>query len=173
VIYADAQEPSSALRKQVLSFVSAGGTLIASPKWGAVPGAPAKPDDEGPVFSVRALGKGRVALAAAAPGDPYQWANDTVVLVSHRYDLIRFWNSGATGSFYATTPDRKHAVAHLLFYANRGPDAASVRIAGHFRTAKGWTPDGPLEKMETENQQDAIEVHLPQVPQYVALELDA
>jgi hypothetical protein len=173
VIYADAQEPSSALRKQVLSFVNAGGTLIASPKWGAVPGAPAKPDDEGPVFSIRTLGKGRVALAAAAPGDPYQWANDTVVLVSHRYDLIRFWNSGATGSFYAATPDRKHAVAHLLFYANRGPDAASVRIAGRFRAAKGWTPDGPLEKIETENQQDAIEVHLPQVPQYVALELDA
>ena len=46
-------------------------------------------------------------------------------------------------------------------------------MPGRFRAAKGWTPDGPLEKMETESQQDAIEVHLPQVPQYVALELDA
>jgi hypothetical protein len=172
VIYADTQEPAPALRQQVLSFVNAGGTLIASPQWGALPGVPAKRDDESPSFAVRTLGKGRVAMATAGAADPYQWANDSVVLISHRYDLIRFWNGGATGSFYAAAADRKHAVAHLLFYANRGPDAASVRIAGRFRTAKASTPEGPVERIETENQHDAIEVHLPQVPQYVALELE-
>lgn len=173
VIYADVQEPSPALRKQILSFVEAGGTLIASPQWGAAPGAPAKPDDEGPLFSVRSLGKGRVALARTAPDDPYQWANDSVVLVSHRYDVVRFWNGGATGSFPAMAPDGKHAVAHLFFYANRGPDAASVRVAGRFRAAKARTVEGPLALIGTENQKGAIEVHLPQAPQYVALELDA
>jgi hypothetical protein len=172
VIYADTQEPPPALRKQILSFVSAGGTLIASPQWGAVPGAPAKPDDESPAFSVRALGKGRVAMASASARDPYQWANDSVVLVSHRYDLVRFWNGGATGSFCAMSPDRKHAVAHLLFYANRGPDAASVRIAGRWKSVQALTADGPLEGIESEHQPDSIEVHLPQAPQYVALELE-
>jgi hypothetical protein len=173
VIYADGQQPSPALRKQVLSFVEAGGMLIASPQWGAAPGAAAKPDDEGPLFSVRSVGKGRVALARSAPDDPYQWANDSVVLVSHRYDMVRFWNGGATGSFPIMAPDGKRAVAHLLFYSNRGPDAASVRIAGRFRAAKAWTVEGALPRVETEIQRDAIEVHLPQAPQYVALEMEA
>jgi len=172
VIYADAQQPDSSLRKQILGFVEAGGALIASPSWGAAPGAAAKPDDEGPLFVARSLGKGRIALAKTPARDPYQWANDSVVMVSHRYDMVRFWNGGATGSFYATSADRKHGVAHLLFYANRGPDAASVRIAGHWKAVKAWTPDGPVETIETEYHQDAIEVHLPQVPQYVALELE-
>jgi len=172
VIYADAQQPDSSLRKQILGFVEAGGALIASPGWGAAPGAAAKPDDESPLFVARSLGKGKIALAKTPARDPYQWANDSVVLVSHRYDMVRFWNGGATGSFYATSADRKHGVAHLLFYANRGPDAASVRIAGHWKAVKAWTPDGPVETIETEYHQDAIEVHLPQVPQYVALELE-
>jgi hypothetical protein len=62
-IYADAQQPNANLRKQILGFVEAGGALIASPSWGAAPGAAAKADDEGPLFAVRSLGKGRIALA--------------------------------------------------------------------------------------------------------------
>ena len=173
VIYADAQQPDANLRKRILGFVEAGGALIASPSWGAAPGAAAKPDDEGPLFAARSLGKGRIALAKTPSRDPYQWANDSVAIVSHRYDMVRIWNGGATGSYYAVSPDRKKAVVHVLFYANRGPDAASVRIAGQWKAAKGWTPDGSVERIESEIQQDAIEVHLPQVPQYVALELDA
>ena len=173
VIYADAQQPDARLRKQILGFVEAGGALIASPSWGAAPGAAAKPDDEGPLFVARSLGKGKIALAKTPARDPYQWANDSVALVSHRYDMVRIWNGGATGSYYALSPDRKKAVVHVLFYANRGPDAASVRVAGRWKAARAWTPDGPVETIETEYHQDAIEVHLPQVPQYVALELDA
>jgi hypothetical protein len=103
------------------------------------------------------FGQRRVALARSAPDDPYQWANDSVVLVSHRYDVVPFWNGGATGSFPTMAPDGKHAVAHLLFYSNRGPDAASVRIAGRFRAAKAWTVEGALPGVETEIQKDAIE----------------
>lgn len=172
-IYADAQPPGNALNKQLLGFVNAGGMLITSPNWGSLPGTAAKADDEGPLFSVRSLGKGRIALAKAPAGDPYQWANDSVVLVSHRYDMVRVWNGGATGTYYGLSPDRKKAVVHVMFYSNRGPDAASVRIAGRFRVARALTPDGPVEKIETESQKDGIEVHLPQIPQYVALELEA
>jgi hypothetical protein len=172
VIYADAQQPDASLRKQILGFVEAGGALIASPNWGAAPGAAAKPDDESPLFAARSLGKGRIALAKTPGRDPYQWANDSVVLVSHRYDMVRIWNGGAAGSYYALSPDRRKAVVHVLFYSNRGPDAASVRVAGRWKSARAWTPDGPVERIDSEFQQDAIEVHLPQVPQYVALELE-
>ena len=119
--------------------------LITGPKWGDVPGTPAKAEEH-PRYSWRALGKGRIALAHEDPDDPYLWANDSVVLVSHRYDLVRFWNGGATGSFYTMSPDRKQAVVHLLFYANRGPDSASVRIAGRFRGVKAWYRGRPGER---------------------------
>jgi hypothetical protein len=171
-IYADAEPPAPALRKQILAFVAAGGMLVTVPKWGEVPGTPIK-NDGNPRYSLRALGKGTVAVAVAGSDDPYLWANESVVMVSHRYDLVRFWNSGAAGSFCTVAPDGKQAVVHLLFYANRGPDSATVRIAGRYRAARVYTVDNPAAtKVEWAAQTDAVEIHLPPVSQYVALELD-
>lgn len=171
LIYPDSDAPSANLRNHVTSFVQAGGLLVAAPRWGDVPGTPSK-SGEDPRYAIRTLGRGRIALAKADPDDPYLWTNDAALLVSHRYDLVRFWNGGATGSFYTMAPE-KHAVVHLLFYANRGPDSASVRIAGRYRTVTASTVEHPqLPKVEAEFQSEAVEVHLPQVPQYVALELE-
>ena len=172
VIYADAQPPAADLRKQILDFVSAGGLLIAGPKWGAAPGTAAK--EELPRYAARTLGKGRVAMAKADPDDPYVLANDSALLISHRYELLRFWNGGAVGSYLTVAPDGKRAVAHLLFYADRGPDHASVRIVGRYRKASLWTPadGGAPRAVETEIQKDAIELHLPAVAQYAAAELE-
>jgi len=172
VSYTDETPPSADLRKQILAFVQAGGMLIASPKWGEVPGTPVA-GAERPGYSVRALGKGRIAVADDAPADPFSWAADAAVLVSHRYDLVRFWNGGAAGSYYTMAPGGKQALVHLLFYAARGPDAATVRVAGRYRAARASTVTEPqVAKLEMEAQGDAVEVHLPQVSQYVALELD-
>jgi hypothetical protein len=171
-IYADAEPPAPALRERILAFVAAGGMLITVPKWGEVPGTPIQ-NDGNPRYSVRALGKGKVAVAVAGPDDPYLWANESVVMVSHRYDLVRFWNSGSAGSFCTVAPDGKQAVAHLLFYANRGPDSATVRVAGQYRAARAYTADRPAAtKVEWAPQAGGVEIHLPPVSQYVALELD-
>jgi hypothetical protein len=172
VIYVDAQPPAADLRKRILDFVSAGGLLIAGPKWGPPPGAPAR--EEHPRYALRTLGKGRVAISKGDPGDPYEVANDSAVLISHRYELLRFWNGGAVGSYLTVAPDRKRAVAHLLFYADRGADHVSVRIAGRWRKAGLWTPgaEGPR-PVEMEIQQEAVELHLPAVGQYAAAELEA
>src|ERR1035438_5932647 len=104
----------------------------------------------------------------------FRSANDSAVLISHRYELLRFWNGGAVGSYLTVAPDRKRAVAHLLFYADQGADHVSVRIAGRWRKAGLWTPDweGPR-PVEMEIQQDAVELHLPMVGQYAAAELEA
>jgi hypothetical protein len=172
LIYVDVEPPSAGLQKQILDFVAAGGLLITGPKWVEVSGRAAT-RDEHPRFSSRVLGHGRVAVAHSDPNDPYMLANDSVVLVSHRYDLVRFWNGGAVASYYSMARDRKQAVVHLLFYADRGPDSASVRIAGRYRAAKMWTLDQPgARKVELESQADAVEVHLPAVSHYVALELE-
>ena len=172
LIYADAAAPAPALRTRLQNFAQAGGMLIVGPGWGAVPGAPLAAEDH-PRFAVHAAGKGRIAIAREEQADPYVWANDSVVLVSHRYDLVRFWNGGSTGSFYTVSPDGKRGLVHLLFYANRGPDAASVRVVGKYRMARIATADSPTPRsVETVSQPEAVEVHLPQVSQYVALELE-
>jgi hypothetical protein len=168
VLYADERAPEPALRKEILAFVEAGGTLLTTPVWGAIQGS----RDEHPRFIVAKAGKGRIARSVAPPDDPWQFANDSVIVVSHRHDLVRFWNSGSAGSSYLVSPDGKRAVVNLLFYANRGPDAASVRVAGPFRKVKASMVDAlEIPGVTTELQKDALEVHLPQVSQFVSLEL--
>jgi hypothetical protein len=128
--------------------------------------------EEHPRYIVAKAGKGRIARSVAQPDDPWQFSNDSVIVVSHRHDLVRFWNSGSAGSSYAVSPDGKRAVVNLLFYANRGPDAASVRVAGPYKKVKASLVDVPeIQGVTTELQKDALEVHLPQVSQFVSLEL--
>src|SRR5271157_3289978 len=91
LLYADADPLAPELRSQLLAFVVAGGLLITGPQWGSSTGAPAR-EPEHPRYDIHAVGKGRIAIAKAAPDDPYLLANDSVVLVSHRYELLRFWN---------------------------------------------------------------------------------
>jgi hypothetical protein len=170
-IYMDKDAPSRELRERMLAFAEAGGLLITGASWGTVAGEPAKGEGH-PRYAIRVHGRGRIAQASAAADDPFVAANDSVTLMSHRYDLVRFWNGGATGSYFAKSQDGKRAVAHLLFYADRGPDAASVRLAGRFRAVKASSVQAPTIAVEMLPQQDAVEVHLPQVSQYVALELE-
>jgi hypothetical protein len=89
--------------------------LIAGPEWGPAPGAPARYSNHRR-YSSRTLGKGGVAIATSDMDDPYVVANDSVVLVSHRHDLSRFWNGGALSAFLTTSPDRKRSIAQMLFF---------------------------------------------------------
>src|SRR5579883_27313 len=148
VIYPDAQPPSPELLRKLTAFAAGGGLVIG--RAGLLPAA-----------------KG---IALVKMGDPYEVAQDAALRISHRYDLVRCWNAGAFGSYVAKSPDGGRAVAHLLFYADRGPNEASVRIAGRYREVQACEVTGPV-RAEVLRQADAIEVHLPQVSQYVALEL--
>jgi hypothetical protein len=48
-----------------------------------------------------------------------------------------------------------------------------VRIAGRYRAARAYTAGNPAAtKLEWAPQTGAVEIHLPPVPQYVAVELD-
>lgn len=171
VIYGDREAPSDALRTKVHEFVRAGGLLITGPVWGEVGEATA---EEHPRYLSRRLGAGRVAVSKARVSDPYLLANDSSVLISHRYDLVRLWNCGSAGSYLTLSPDGSKALVHLLFYANEGPDSASVRVAGKYKKARMATVESDgLKSVAVELQKDGIEVHLPPVPQYVALEVEA
>jgi hypothetical protein len=172
LLYADAAAPAPGLRREVLAFVEAGGLLIAGPQWGPIGGAGDLVAGH-PRYNVRPLGKGRIAAAKSEPDDPYILADDSVLLVSHRYELLRFWNAGAVGSYLTAAPDGKSAVAHLIFYASQGPRDASVRIAGRYRSARLWTLDrAEPRRMELHADRDGVELHLPPVNQYAAIELE-
>ncbi len=110
-----------------------------------------------------------IPAVPVVPDDPYATVQEAWKAISHRHDLVRFWNAGAAASY--VTASAGSAVVQLLFFADRGPDAASVRIAGPYRHVKASTVDTAALTIQTVEQKDAIEVHLPQVSQYVALEL--
>jgi len=172
VIYADTGAPAPALREQILDFVKGGGLLITAPQWGKVENArPVAP--EHPRYACYASGKGRIAQAREHLNDAYEAANDAVVMVSHRYDLVRLWNGGSSGFYFAESEDRRRAVVHLIFYADHGPAFSTVRVAGKYRSAAILAPGDPGRRVEMLAQKDAVEVHLPQVPVYVALQLEA
>ena len=174
LLYPDAEPPAQEVRKRVLAFVEAGGTLITGRQWGELPGTLAAGEVH-PRYAWRVLGKGRVAIAKAALDDPYRVANDSVILVSHRHDLLRFWNPGAVSSRLTVAPDRKRAVAQMVFYASaRVADGPTVRVVGRYRTARLLTLDQPAARsVEMVAQKDAVELHLPQVAVYAGVELEA
>jgi hypothetical protein len=172
VIYADVTAPGPAVENGILAFVQAGGLLITHPKWGIAPGTRAgNQDNERYVW--RTSGKGRVAFAKSPFDDPWAIAQESVLLISHRYDLLRFWNGGSVGSYFRMAPDRKRALVQILFYAGRGPEEAGVRVAGNYRSGKLWTLDGKDSNVTMVPQKNAVELHLPAVAQYVAAELEA
>jgi hypothetical protein len=181
VLYLDTDAPSPDMRKLILGFVEAGGMLIGGPGWRGLPGSPAK-YDEHPRYASRLLGKGRIAIAKASFSDPYLLANDSVLLIGHRHDLIRFWNGGAVGSYLTGTPDRKRALAQILFYSERGPNLqrggrgneVTVWVGGRYRAAQLWTLDQTTSRpVEMELMSDGVELRLPVVSEYAAVELEA
>ena len=187
VLYPDSTPPTADLGKQLLDFVDAGGLLVRRSEWGAT-GTPAEWDH--PRYNGRALGKGRIATAKSDDAaDPYLMANDTVVLVSHRFDLLRFWDAGSVNAYLSMAPDRKRAVVQMVFYARElngkvaqgGPDTATVRVAGRYRSAQLLTLERLNEPMTLGVagdydvgmviEKDSVELHLPSVSHYAAVEL--
>jgi hypothetical protein len=172
VIYADVTAPGPAVMNNIMAFVQAGGLLITHPPWGIAPGMRASNQDNDR-YVWRISGKGRIAFAKSAFDDPWVIAQESVLLISHRYDLLRFWNGGSVGSYFSMAPDRKRALVQILFYADRGPEESGVRVAGNYRSGKLWTLDGRVSNITMVPQKDAVELHLPAVSPYVAAELEA
>ena len=172
VIYADATAPAPAVKNSIMAFVQAGGLLITHPKWGLAPGLRAATQDN-ERYWWRTSGKGRIAYAKSEFDDPWMIAQESVLLISHRYDLLRFWNGGSVGSYFTMAPGRKRALVHILFYANIGPEESGVRVAGNYRSGKLWTLDGKSSSIDMVPQKDAVELHLPAVGPYAAAELEA
>jgi hypothetical protein len=186
VLCPDANPPRGSLRQHLTDFVQAGGLLITRSAWNGIPGTPA--DWDHPRYDGHVLGKGRIAVAKSKDDvDPYLIANDTVALVSHRFDILRFWDAGSVNAYVSEAPDDGRAIVQMVFYAREmngkmaagGPENASVRVAGRYRTAQLLTFDKPPILLGQTNESgvgmlidvDSVELHLPPLSHYAGIEL--
>jgi hypothetical protein len=183
VTWADSAQPAAQLRKALLSFVEQGGLLVTGPKWGtegkSVPNAH-------PRYDVRALGKGRLAIAKGDTGDAWSFVTDMQDLLSHANDYAKLFNASASGGMnYSGSRDGKRALLQLLSYASYGrPNMAggSVSLASmatawtrdKYRSARAWTigavQPAPVEVAACED--GGTEYHLPPIPAYMALDFE-
>ncbi len=172
LVYTDAVEPPSTVRKMVLDFVGEGGMLITGPGWGSLPNGNAQRSH--PRFAIRTLGAGSIASATTNFADPYLAANDAVVLISHRHDLVRFFNSGAITPCLAVSADGRRATLRTVFYSLRPVEDTSVWIRGAYRSAMVQTwPQRQQQKVRLEVRDAGVEVYLPAVSQYAVIELES
>jgi len=172
VIYTDAAEPPANIRNQILDFVSAGGMLITGPSWGSLPKGPAAGNH--PRFAIRSIGKGAIALATTPFTDPYMVPNDAVMLVSHRNDLVRFFNGGAITPCLSSASSQHRAALQTVFYSLRPVEDVSIWVKGAWRSARLRTWNQPqAQNVKLEIRDAGVEMYLPAVAQYALIELEA
>jgi len=170
LIYTDGVEPPANVRKQVLDFVSAGGMLITGAAWGPLPKGPAAANH--PHFAIRGVGKGSIAVANTPFSDPYAVPNDAVVLVSHRHDIVRFFNGGAITPCLYTSSDIRRAELRTVFYSLRPVEDVSVWVRGAWRSARIQTgSQAHPQDVKLEVRDSGVEIFLPPVAQYALIEL--
>jgi len=168
-VYPDAGAPPADVRKRLLRFAEEGGLVVAGPSWRDKPGE--LPAETHPRFWVRRVGKGRVAASKEEMTDPYLVASDAVVLLSHDADVVRFFNATACGSYATRSPDR--VLIHVLNYATRQARwPLSMEVAGRYRAAKIWRPEETAaQPLKVAPSRVGVELHLPEVAVYAAVEL--
>ena len=113
-----------------------------------------------PRFAIRSVGKGAIALATTSFSDPYVVPNDAVVLVSHRQDIVRFFNGGAITPCLYTSPDKQHAALQTVFYSLRPVEDTSIWVKGAWRGARlrTWNQPQP-QNVKLEVRDTGVEMH--------------
>jgi len=175
----DEAPPPAALRKRILDFVSQGGLLITGPKWGAEGKAFA--DQTHSRYEMRALGKGKLAVARENVVDPYEASIDIQSIVSRANDLVRLFNTATSGGIFLTgSPDGKRVLLQLVNYTGAGRGVGGggtpnvvVWLARSYRSARLLSP--ALEQPQPLNMVKAdwgYEYHIPSLPAFAAIEFE-
>jgi hypothetical protein len=166
----DEAAPSQDLRKKLVEFARQGGLLLTSFDWGTAGLTDSL--NEHPRFAVYRLGKGRIAVAKARGADPYVAAEDAHMLMSRTHDLVRLHNSTTSQCSYVESSDQKKAVLHLINYSGRPGQDTTAWLARPSKPAQLWAPGAPSnETLETAVVARGIEIYLPAVSTYAAVEL--
>jgi len=172
ILYVDAAPPGPELRRKLLAFAESGGTVVTPPGW----------EEKGETvddawlprgFRVYGRGRGRLAVAREEPSDPARLAEDAQLLMSHRNDPVRLFNSGTAVSHYGIDPGGGAGVLHVISW---GGSLLGMPVTAWFRRpwAKGrtWSVDSPgSEPADRAVVDTGVEFYVPPVSVYSALEV--
>ncbi len=158
----------------LLEFARKGGLLLALPEAAKSLGTQQPTGEPHPRFRLVALGKGRIALSTDDFSDPWLAAQDTHLLLSRRWDLLRLFNAGSLQSRLTVAPDRKRALVHLINYTRRpAAHVVSLSLAWPVRSVKIHLPPKPDSvPLQIHLEDGRQEVHLPPFPIYCAVEFE-
>jgi len=173
IFYVDQEPPGPQLREKLIAFAKAGGTLFVPSKW---------PNPEGPpvqaepylLFSLRALGKGRLAVCKEDHPNTYDTVADIQNIISHRNDLLRLYNASSMNFFYQTSAQGRQGVLHLLNYSRRpASDGPLFYVKEPYKSAHLVSPElaSPVELQWTPQEAGGAELALPKISVYGAIEL--
>jgi hypothetical protein len=174
IFYVDREPPDAALRQKLMAFARGGGTLFVSSKWPNPEGSPA-PAEPYLLFSLRAVGKGRLAVCKEDEPDAYDTVADIQNIMSHRNDLLRLYNAPSMNFLYETSAQGGQGVIHLLNYSRRpGSDGPLFYVKEPHRSARLVSPEiaSSAELQFAPQEAGGAELSLPRLAVYGAVELE-
>jgi hypothetical protein len=174
IYYLDREPPNPELRQKLTAFAKGGGILFVPSKWPNPEGAPVAAEPY-LLFSMRALGKGRLAVCKEDQPDPYTAVGDTQVIMSHKNDILRLYSASSSNYFYQTSAQGRQGVIHLLNYACRpGSDGPLFYLRDQYKSARLASPEmASTAELKLDPQEvGGAELFLPRLAVYGAIELE-
>ncbi|MGB7758290.1 MAG: hypothetical protein WBL61_00595 [Bryobacteraceae bacterium] len=175
IFYVDQEPPDPALREKMIAFAKGGGILFVPSKWPNPEGRPV-PAEPYLLFSVRVLGKGRLAVCKEDPPDAYDLVADIQNVISHKNDLFRLYNAPSMNFLYQTSAQGRQGVMHLLNYSRRpGSDGPLFYVKEPHRSARLVSPEiaSPTELQWAPQEAGGAELSVPRISVYGAVELES
>jgi hypothetical protein len=174
IYYVDKEAPSAELRKKLVAFATGGGILFVPSKWPNPEGSPA-PAEPYLLFSMRAVGKGRLAVCKEDSPDVYDTVADIQVIMSHRNDLLRLYNAPSANFLYTTSAQGKQGVIHILNYSRRpASDGPLFYVKDPHKSARLVSPEiaSPMDLKWVPQEAGGAELSLPKISVYGAIEME-
>jgi len=172
ILYPDQDPPGAELRQALMGFAETGGTVISPVPSAALANGLNESSERYHRYRIYTSGKGRIAVAREEEADPYVVAADAHTLLSRAHDLLRVWNGGPTNTYYTASPEERTAVVHVLSYIRRPVREVSLRVRRPYRSARLWTLESSKpQTLRSFSDAHGIEIHLPPISVYAAVEL--
>jgi hypothetical protein len=174
IYYVDREPPNAELRRKLMAFAQGGGTLFVPSKWPNPEGAPA-PAEPYLLFTVRSVGKGRLAVCKEERPEAYNTVADIQVIMSHGNDILRLYSASSSNGFYQTSAQGGQGVIHMLNYSCRpGSDGPLFYLRDQYKSARLVSPElaSPATLQLAAQEGGGAELFLPRLSVYGAIELE-
>lgn len=164
VLATELAPPTAAERQILCAFAEDGGVVIAGPSWGGAPKGEDQPYAEVP------MGKGRVVVYREP--DPESVARDLRDLLSQPERGVTAFNVPGVITYSSSADSGRRVLVQLLNYSSSPAEAITIRVSGHFTSARLFTPGAAPARLEIEGAEGRTEVAIPKVGLWGALLLE-